>query len=590
MSLPTTLAKFIWYFVKKQKACFIAIQVLALAWAVDNTAWPFAMKLLIDKLLAFTGDKADIWVFILPILIFWALLWLTIDVMFRIMGFLMAKVYPQFEADIRMSMFEYVTGHSYEYFANNFAGNISNRVSDMTQSATRIMQQLVNLFIPAFVALLIAGVIFFTISPLFALLLVGWACLHIGICLVGAKKCSKLSKTHSESRSYLTGKIVDSFSNIINVKLFAKRRYEYSYINQYQEDEKIKAKASLILVEKIKIFLSISAFIFPLAFITWYAIYNWQHDLISMGDLVLIFNTTWNIQLLAWIAGLELPNLFKELGVCQQALSVIQAEHDVVNTPGATPLSVTQGNIIFEEVNFQYIKDQQVFTNFSVDIAAGSKVGLVGFSGSGKSSFVHLIMRFFDINTGKILIDGQDISQVTLESLCEQVSMIPQNPSLFHRSLLDNIRYGKQDATMDEVLRAAKHAHCHEFIESLPDGYDSLVGERGIKLSGGQRQRVAIARAILEDAPILILDEATSALDSVTEKHIQDALHYLMKGRTTIVVAHRLSTLAEMDRILVFDHGDIIEDGDHDSLLKKNGHYARMWHMQAGGFLPDSAE
>lgn len=261
--------------------------------------------------------------------------------------------------------------------------------------------------------------------------------------------------------------------------------------------------------------------------------------------------------------------------------------HDIVDAPNAQPLRVTHNKIEFENVSFSYNINNPLFKNINLVIESGKKVRFVGFSGSGKTTCVNLILRFFDVTSGRILIDNQNIAHVTQNSLHQSIAMIPQDTSLFHRSLIENIRYGRLDATDAEVIDAAKRAHCHEFINQLPDGYYSLVGERGIKLSGGQRQRIAIARAILKQAPILLLDEATSALDSVTEKCIQEGLHTLMQGSTTIVIAHRLSTLAEMDRILIFDKGEIIEDGNHTELLKANGHYAKMWKMQAGGFLPD---
>lgn len=588
--MQKNLTNFIWYFVKKQKGYFIALQCFALAWALDNTGWPYAIKLFIDKIIAFTGNKTEIWYYLMPVLFLWAGLWIFIEVSFRLMGFTMARVFPRLEADVRMSMFDYVTGHSFDFFANHFSGNISNRVSDITQSLTRVLQLIMTLFIPAFLALLIAGTIFFTVNYLFALLLVGWAILHIGICFFAAKKCSALSESHSNSRSFLTGKIVDAFTNIINVKVFAKKRYEYDYIGKYQEEERKRHRATYIFIEKIKIALGISAFIFPEVLITWLIIHSWQQGSISVGDMVLIINTTWNIQLLAWIAGLELPNLFKEIGVCQQALRIIQMEHDIKDKPDAKQLTVQKGAIKFDAVTFNYLKGGYVFEKLSVDIEPGSKVGLVGFSGSGKTTFVNLIMRFFDIESGKISIDGTDICDVTTDSLRSQISMIPQDPSLFHRTLRENICYGKTNATELEMIEASKYANCHDFITAMDEGYEALVGERGVKLSGGQRQRVAIARAILENAPILILDEATSALDSVTEKRIQDALHYLMEGKTTVVIAHRLSTLAKMDRIIVFNKGCIVEDGTHESLLNHKGHYAKMWHMQAGGFLPDALE
>jgi ATP-binding cassette subfamily B protein len=294
--------------------------------------------------------------------------------------------------------------------------------------------------------------------------------------------------------------------------------------------------------------------------------------------------------MMAWLAGLELPLLFKEIGICRQALTIIQDPHDITDALQAKPLKVTRGEIVFDHVTFHYLNHQNLFEDKTISLQAGQKVGLVGFSGSGKSTFANLILRYYDVQGGRILIDGQDISKVTQNSLREQISMIPQDPSLFHRSLMENIRYGRLDATDEEVIEASKKAHCHDFIQKMPEKYHALVGERGVKLSGGQRQRIAIARAILKNAPILILDEATSALDSVTEREIQEGLEILMEKHTTLVIAHRLSTLSGMDRILVFNEGKIVEDGTHEELIKSGGHYARMWDMQAGGFLPETSQ
>jgi ATP-binding cassette subfamily B protein len=262
----------------------------------------------------------------------------------------------------------------------------------------------------------------------------------------------------------------------------------------------------------------------------------------------------------------------------------MQDPQDVSDSKGAAPLVVSQGEIEFRNVFFRYGKNS-LFENKNIHIRGGQKVGLVGYSGAGKSTFVNLILRFYALESGSILIDGQDIAHVTLETLRSHVALIPQDPLLFHRSIFENIAFGRSDATEMEVKKAAKEAHAHEFIAKLESGYDTVIGERGTKLSGGERQRIAIARAILSRAPILILDEATSALDSVTERYIQESLDKLMEGRTVIVVAHRLSTLAKMDRLLIFDKGKVIEDGSHEALLAKNGHYAAMWRTQAGGFV-----
>ncbi|GAB4393061.1 MAG: ABC transporter ATP-binding protein [Gammaproteobacteria bacterium] len=589
-TLPTRLNQFILYFMKEYWLGFLLIGLFGLAWSIDNTIWPYFFKILIDKFVSFNGDKTHIWSLITPLLLWWAGLWLLIEVMFRGFGFLLAYVIPRMQANIRMAMFDYVEEHSYDFFANNFAGSISNKINDMTQSVTNIIQLVLRLFIPALAAIIIATSIFYTRNHLFALLLAGWCVLHLAICFATTNWCARLADEHSTSRSLLTGKVVDNFGNIANVKLFARRLFEYSYLKRFQHDELTKQTKSMVAIEYVKILLGISSFIFPGVALTLMMIYSWQQNWVTIGDLVLIFNTNWNIMMITWISGSELPNLFKEVGTARQALQVISVPHAIQDKPNASTLKVTQGHIQFEHVNFSYVQNNLVFDDFSVDIAPGSKVGLVGFSGSGKTTFVNLMLRFFDINAGRILIDGTDIAHVTRDSLRSQIAMIPQDPTLFHRTLLENIYYGRLDASMDEILAAARHAHCEEFINTIPGGYQALVGERGIKLSGGQRQRIAIARAILKDAPILILDEATSALDSVTEKLIQDALRFLMKNRTTIVVAHRLSTLADMDRILVFDHGKIIEDGTHEELLQRNGHYAHMWRMQAGGFLPDKLE
>jgi len=289
-----------------------------------------------------------------------------------------------------------------------------------------------------------------------------------------------------------------------------------------------------------------------------------------------------------WLIGRALPLVFQSFGNAKQAYSVILDPQDTGDKPGAKELKIQIGEIIFENVSFQY-GEKRLFQNQNVHIRGGEKVGLIGFTGAGKSTFINLILRFSPLHSGKILIDGQEIANISLKSLREQIALIPQDPVLFHRSFRENISYGKPDATEIEIIRAAKLAHCDEFIHNIPLNYEAKVGERGAKLSGGEKQRIAIARAILIDAPILILDEATSSLDSVTEKYIQDSLDNLMQNRTIIVIAHRLSTLSRMDRILVFNQGKIIEEGTHAALMSKNGLYARMWNMQVGGFLPQAS-
>lgn len=589
-ALPKTLPTFFWYFIKKQWKWFAGMQVFHLAWSIDHTIFPLVLMLLIDAITTFQGDRSEIWTSVSTPLWLGALLWIGIEIFFRLGGFLAARFYPRLEATIRMEMFDYVQHHSHIYFSNHLAGSIANKISDMPRSTTQILQLFTTLFVPVLVALVIATTLFARVNFFFALILVTWLFIHMGICFAFARKTAEYADIHAESRSTLSGKIVDTLSNHLNVKLFSRHRFEHNYLSIYQKDEQQKHYQSLLYVEKMKIALGMTSFLGAGVAINWYMLYSWQQGHITAGEVVFIFTTMWNITIMAWLAGLELPNLYKEIGVCKQALTVVEDPHDITNAPAAKPLNLSKGEITFENVTFHYTPNHNIFQDKNITLKAGHKVGLVGFSGSGKTTFVHLILRYFDVERGRILLDGQNITELTQESLRAQIAMIPQDTSLFHRSIMDNIRYGRLEATDDEVIEAAKKAYCHDFIMKMPEKYHSMCGERGVKLSGGQRQRIAIARAILKNAPVLILDEATSSLDSVTEKQIQEGLDHLMEGRTSIVIAHRLSTLSGMDRILVFKEGKIVEDGTHEELIASGNHYATMWNMQAGGFLPDEEE
>lgn len=590
LTLPKTLPAFFWYFIKKQWGLFIAMQLFFCSWAIDHTIFPYIISLIIDSLTNFQADRSGIWEQIKLPIIAGIILWSILELGYRLAGFSYARFMPKLEAAVRTEMFDYVQRHSYNYFNNNFAGSLANKISDMPTSMAHIFQLVIIVFVPVLVALIISTSLFAALHFMFAFILITWIIVHLAICLYFSKKCALYANDHAESKSRLSGMIVDSFTNHFTVRLFARYSFESKHLKKYQADEQEKHQLSLKFIEQMKIWLALAAFVGPFLTLNWYMLYSWQMGTISTGEAVFIFTTAWNITMMAWIAGLEIPNFFKEVGVCKQALSIVRDTHDIVDAPHAPELKVTKGEIAFENVTFHYIPQYSLFQNKNIVLEAGTKVGLVGFSGSGKSTFVHLILRYFDIENGRILIDGQDIAEVTQNSLHSQIAMIPQDASLFHRSLMDNIRYGRLDATDEEVISAARQASCDEFIEKLPTHYHTLAGERGVKLSGGQRQRIAIARAILKNAPILILDEATSALDSVTERHIQNSLSQLMEGRTTLVIAHRLSTLSGMDRILVFKEGKIVEDGTHLELLEAEGHYAQLWNMQAGGFLPDLSE
>jgi ATP-binding cassette subfamily B protein len=585
-TLPKTLPAFFWHFVKPYKGHIAGLILVSLLWAVHVSITPYVLKLLIDRVTNYQGDFSQ-----LSNIMFWpaisyVALSLMLGITFRFYDYIILKLMPNLRRDIQQQMLFYLEGHSHNYFQNNFAGSLSNKISDMMRGVPEILGMLTDAFLASFLAVCMATVTMYLVQPIFAVVLVIWALIYFYVSWHLSIKGRNYATILAESKSVLSGKQVDSVSNITNVRLFAKRKFEVGYIKKYTDDTVQKDRKLQWYLLKVRVFqfVSMSAI---LAVLLYFLIEARSRNAITVGDFVLILSLQARLLDALWNVANNFVRFAQEVGNCEQALTIISPPHEIMDSQNAQQLVVKNGEIIFDNVTFNYKKNNNLFRNKHVEIKAGSKVGLVGFSGSGKTTFVNLILRFFDVEAGRILIDGQNISEVTQDSLHENISMIPQDTSLFHRSLMENIRYGRIDASDEEVIEASKRAHCHEFISEIAEGYNALVGERGIKLSGGQRQRIAIARASLKNAPILILDEATSALDSVTEKHIQAGLEDLMRGRTTIVIAHRLSTLSEMDRILVFDKGHIIEDGTHEELLKTCGHYAHMWEMQAGGFLPE---
>jgi ATP-binding cassette subfamily B protein len=581
-----SLIDFIWTFVRKQRWAFALIMLLALLWTFDMLFWPFFLRSVVDVFNQFDAERIAAWPQ-LKILIMWGLgAMVLIEGGCRFKDYLMANAIPKLEADVRMTMFDHVQKHSPKYFNEHFSGSLANKIGDMVTNVTLMLRNIIIIFVPAAFTCLLTVVIFSSMNAILALIVGGWLVVHLTLCWFFTQKCAHYSYQHGESRSHLVGKIVDSLTNNFVVNLFFRFRFEKDQIHRYQGDEQKTHRLSEVYTVKMFSILSI-AFVIEFFTLTVFMIFYWVQGKIGTGQVVQLFYTIWNLSFIIWAISSLAPEFLRALGIAKQALSVMQDPIDIFDAPNAVDLNVKRGEISFENVSFSY-GEKKIFQDKNLRIASGEKVGLVGYSGAGKSTFVNLVLRFFPIEKGRVLIDGQDISQVTLESLRQSIALIPQDPILFHRSLEDNIRYGRVEASLQEVKQVAKLAHCDEFIQKCEEGYQSVVGERGTKLSGGERQRIAIARAMLLKAPILILDEATSALDSVTEKYIQESLDRLMSNRTTIVVAHRLSTLSKMDRILVFDQGKIIEEGSHAELLKKQGHYAHMWQMQAGGFLPDS--
>ncbi|QOD38722.1 ABC transporter ATP-binding protein [Candidatus Wolbachia massiliensis] len=564
------------------------VLLAALVWAVEICFNPYLVKVIIDR--TFTSDTNNLFHNIATPAISYVLILFLLECIARLYNyFFEIKMIPNLRKNIVESSIAILLNQDNSYYQNNFSGSLANKVNDLTNYIPDIVQIVADRFFARALALGIGIYFLWQVNINFALLMLTWSALFILSSLLLAGKITRLADAWSELGSSITGKMVDVFSNIMTVRVFASK-YQERLSLRATHSEAVKAEQRLQwLYTWIFTFYGFSFLIMQVLNL-YFLVKGREQELITAGDFAFVMTVNIAIANFLWMIAKDFSQFSKSWGRITQALRTITSISEIQDQPDAVDLIVKEGEITFDKVHFHYKGAEPIFENKSVIIKSGQRVGLVGYSGGGKSTFANLILRLYDVQSGKISIDGQDIRNVTQDSLHRSIGMIPQDPSLFHRTLMENIRYGKTDASNDEVIEAAKRAHAHEFISKLPQGYESLVGERGVKLSGGQRQRIAIARAILKNAPILILDEATSQLDSVTESNIQKSLWELMQGKTTIVIAHRLSTLLHMDRILVFDHGKIVEDGTHQELLDKNGMYKTLWNAQVGGFLPDKKE
>ncbi len=547
---------------------------------------PYAIKQIMDAVAKAHAQTLPVWEQLENPLWLFGLLNLGIVLFSRASGALLVITGPSIRKRVRRELFAYLQLHSQQFFMSHFAGSLGNRISEVSMSVAHTIWTVLFDFWPLVIAFSVSLFLLFGVNTDLALTLAGWIIIYVITSFLLALKCRKYAKEYAASRSLVSGKIVDSVTNIMNAKLFARRDFEQTYLEEYLDIEVKSARRTFWFMERIRWFQFIAAMLLMFGVIG-YALKIWSEQGMTISQFAM--SASLSLMLIEQARGLSRRFLefFEYVGNINDGVDLIVSSHGVIDRNYAAVLNVSAGAIQYQQVNFSYILGKPVFEDLNITIPSGKKVGIVGFSGSGKSSLLNLMLRLFEPQSGTILIDGQDIQMVSQESLRDSIAMIPQDPMLFHRSLMENIRYGRIEASDEEVISAAKKAHAHEFIIESEEGYESLVGERGVKLSGGQRQRIALARAILKDAPILLLDEATSALDSVTESHIQESLKFLMKDKTVMVIAHRLSTLAHLERILVFHEGKIIEDGNHNELLNLKGHYAKMWSMQAGGFLPE---
>lgn len=557
---------------------FFAMLLVGIYSSINSVLQPYVLKILLDAA-AHTENKQFLDVCLRPALLL-IILGLIITFVWRFYNYIVLRSLPNMKADIIAATTSYLRGQSYVFFQDNLSGSISAKIADLTSNVQNIVNAWFNIARQSLTIILSIAMVGL-VSPYFSIIFFVISVAFTITSYYCSNSIKPFASAYAEARAKNIGNIVDCFSNVLNMLLFARENYEAQYLEKttasaLEKDKSMQFKHMLnaSLLGGFAWILQGSSILL--------LIFLGSKGMISIGDFAFVFILAITVIDQIWLLTENLLVVGEQTGLCQQAIETIFTKHDQKFDQSLPSIHITKGEISIDHVNFGYTSEDLVIKDLNIHILGGSKVGLVGYSGAGKSTLVQLIMRLYDVQNGKILIDQQDISTINKQSLRENVAFIPQHPNLFHRTVYENILYGRIDATSEEVVNASKKAHAHEFILNLPQGYDTPVGERGIKLSGGQCQRIAIARAILKDAPILILDEATSSLDSLTEKLIQESLQIAMTDRTVIVIAHRLSTILSMDNILVMDNGKIIESGNHKQLIHAGGFYKTLWDAQSG--------
>lgn len=563
-----------------------AITILVVASGIGSILIFYVPPLVVAQLVATRKDIHNIEE-IIPYLLIFGLSWISGELLWRLALHFMIKSETRILRRLYVDSLNEVAQKDISFFNDNFTGSLTKRIGGYGHRFIQFLDTIIFNITSNFIPTLFAGIILWFISPYLVLALIILLSMGALIVIPMIRKRMVLVQKREEAATVASGHVADIMTNITAVKSFANEKSELKTYKKYVDDYAKKAEESWHY-QNNRIDMAISPFYVFTNVIGLAIALLLGEDSVSKATIFISFSYFSTITRFFW----EFSSIYRRLEESVTEASLL-VEH-LIEPPkindaiSATSLRIENGLIEIKDVDFSHKEDKSIlFRNFSLVIQPGQKIGLVGHSGAGKSTITNLLLRFMDVQNGVIEIDGQNIADVTQESLRQSIAYVPQEPMLFHRSLRENIAYGKPDASDEEVRMAAKKAHALEFIETLPDGFDTLVGERGVKLSGGQRQRIAIARAILKDAPILVLDEATSALDSESERLIQLSLKNLMKQRTSIVIAHRLSTISHLDRIIVLDNGRIVEDGTHKTLLEKNGTYASLWNHQSGGFLEE---
>ena len=585
MSLFRSIFKYVWPQMRKYRvACYTIFLLFGTRIFLEGIIRPIYFKKIIDSLSPSGLDRMSISSAVIKLVIITIILNLVITIIARTCKFIMYYFEISVIRELRDFCFERITRFSQTFFANTFSGSLVTKSRRFVGSFETMFDTLVYNFYSSVILFIGIFVVILQQSKIIALFFLAFIVIYTIIIFLFLPRKIRYDAIEAQSDSKIGGRLADVFGNILAVKIFSSRKDEENSFKEVTKDAAEKSRTAWFFAGKIEVIQGFFSFAM-LSAILYITVKLWLNDTISTGTVVLIQTYIVIILDKLWDLSNALMKFMKSAADMKEIIDIFEIRPDINDPLKPEVLRMKEGHLVFNNISFSYKNSQEVFSKFNIDIKPGERIGLVGHSGAGKSTFTNLILRFTDVDSGSITIDGQDIRNVTQDDLRSAISYVPQESILFHRTIKENIAYGKPKATDEEIIEVAKKAYAHEFIEKLPNKYDTFVGERGVKLSGGERQRIAIARAMIKDAPVLILDEATSSLDSISEQYIQEAFNELMKGKTTIVIAHRLSTIQKMDRILVLEDGKITEEGTHKELLKKNGNYADLWNHQVGGFI-----
>ncbi|WP_010453737.1 ABC transporter ATP-binding protein [Vibrio rotiferianus] len=591
---PTGIFAFLRHYTRGYEKPLIIMSLMSTIVAIVEVSLFGAMGQLVDWLSTsnpetfLQDNKADL-------IFYGSLLLIVMPILVVVYSLLIHQtLLGNYPMSVRWLAHRYLLNQSLNFYQDDFAGRVATKVMQTSLAVRETVMKTMDVFV--YVSVYFTSIIVMLAAADWRLMIpmLVWLAAYIAIQIYFVPKLKKVATEQADARSTMTGRIVDSYTNIQTVKLFSHSKRETQYAEEGMKGFLNTVYRQMRLVTGFDVAVEISNYLLVFS-VAALSIYLWLDSAISVGAIAIAVSLALRINGMSMWIMWEVGALFENLGTVVDGMKTLSKPIDIQDKPDAKALQVSEGGIHFDNVSFHYGEKKGVISNLDLNIKPGEKVGLVGRSGAGKSTLVNLLLRFHDVEEGCIKIDGQEISSVTQDSLRSKIGMVTQDTSLLHRSIRDNILYGNPDATEEELLKATKQAHAHEFIDTLTDpfgnvGYDAQVGERGVKLSGGQRQRIAISRVLLKDAPLLVLDEATSALDSEVEAAIQESLNELMQGKTVIAIAHRLSTIAQMDRLIVLDKGNIVEQGSHKELIANNGIYAQLWAHQTGGFLGEEIE